>query len=193
MGIDIKDALIIVDVQVDFCPGGALAVKDGDQVVPLLNRYIERFRQCDSPIFATRDWHPAVTKHFKAYGGVWPVHCVQDTAGGAFYDRLALDGEVIIISKGTSAESDSYSGFDGVDDRGVPLAECLRQFGVEHIHVGGLATDYCVKHTVLDGLKLGFKVSLLEDAVRGVDLAAGDSARAIDAMVQAGAHLEQLG
>lgn len=191
--MDAKDALIIVDVQVDFCPGGALAVKDGDQVVPVLNRYIERFRRCGSPIFATRDWHPAITKHFKAYGGVWPVHCVQNTAGGAFHDRLALDGEVIIISKGTSAESDSYSGFDGSDLRGDSLEACLRQRAVERIHVGGLATDFCVKHTVLDGLKLGFKVSLLEDAIRGVDLAVGDSVRAIDTMVQAGAHLEQLG
>ena len=190
--MDSKDALIIVDVQVDFCPGGALAVNDGDHVVPVLNRYIERFHQCNSPIFATRDWHPAVTKHFKAYGGVWPAHCVQNTEGGAFHTKLALDREVIIISKGTSADSDSYSGFDGTDQRGISLGDCLRQGGVEHIHVGGLATDYCVKHTVLDGLKLGYKVSLLEDAIRGVDLVAGDCARAIAAMVQAGAELEHL-
>ena len=187
-----REALIIVDVQVDFCPGGALAVADGDRVVPALNRYIARFRQAGMPIFASRDWHPAVTKHFKAYGGIWPVHCVQDTAGGAFHPGLTLGREVIIISKGMLADSDSYSAFDGNDESGTSLAECLRQRGVEKIHVGGLATDYCVKQTVLSGIKFGFAVNLLTDAIRGVELAAGDSHRAIEEMFQAGATQEHL-
>lgn len=182
---------MIVDVQNDFCPGGSLAVTGGDQVVPVLNRYIEGFKAAHLPILATRDWHPEKTSHFKAYGGVWPAHCVHGTRGAEFHPDLRLPSDAVIVAKGMGADEDSYSGFQGRDDRGVGLADLLRGLGVERIFVGGLATDYCVKCTVLDGLKEGFKVVLLEDAIRGVDLRPGDSARAIAEMVQAGAETRQ--
>ena len=182
-----KAALVIDDVQNDFCPGGALAVAGGDQVVASLNRCIERFADYGLPIFATRDWHPAKTSHFKTYGGIWPAHCVQGTEGANFHPLLKFSSAVVVVSKGMAADSDSYSGFDAVDISGAALAELLRRVGAERIFVGGLATDYCVKQTVLDGIKLGFEVVLLKDSIRGVDLAPGDSTRALEAMLQAGA------
>ena len=183
-----KDALIIIDVQNDFCPGGALPVAEGDQVVPALNRYIEKFRLAGLPIFATRDWHPDKTRHFKAYGGIWPPHCIQGSKGAEFRADLALPKDAVIISAGMAPDEEGYSGFEGRDDQVAGLADLLRAYGVERIFVGGLATDYCVKHTVLDGLIQGFKVVLLEDAVRGVNLGPDDSQRAIEEMIRAGAE-----
>jgi len=182
-----KAALVIVDVQNDFCPGGSLPVAEGDKVVAVLNRHIEKFHRAGLPIFATRDWHPANTRHFNIGGGQWPPHCVQDTEGGKFHPDLALPKSAVVVSKGVSPDADSYSGFEATDAAGAGLAERLRGLGVERIFVGGLATDYCVKFTVLDGLKEGFKVTLLEDAIRGVNLRPDDSDRAIDEMVRAGA------
>ena len=184
-----KAALIIVDVQNDFCPGGALAVAEGDRVVTPLNRYIERFTEAGLPIFASRDWHPEKTTHFKAFGGVWPVHCVQGSFGAEFHRALKLGSSAVIVSKGMAADADSYSSFDAVDPAGVGLADSLKHAGVTRIYVGGLATDYCVKQTVLDGRKLGFDVVLLKDAIRGVDLAPGDSDRALENMIAAGAQM----
>jgi nicotinamidase/pyrazinamidase len=183
-----NDALIIVDVQNDFCPGGALAVTQGDQVVPVLNRYIAQCLKANVPIFATRDWHPKVTSHFSPHGGPWPPHCVQGSDGAKFHPDLALPDDAVVISKGTKADEDSYSGFHGRDRHGVELAELLRQRGVKRLFVGGLATDYCVKFTVLDGLKLGFKVVLLCDAIRAVDLKPKDGLNAIEEMSKAGAE-----
>jgi nicotinamidase/pyrazinamidase len=183
-----KDALIIVDVQNDFCPGGALPVAEGDLVVPMLNRYIDKFAKAGLPIFATRDWHPQRTSHFNTDGGPWPPHCIQGTEGGKFHARLALGSNEVIVSKGMSPDADSYSGFQAVNADGVTLGDLLRERGVERIFVGGLATDYCVKETVLDGLKEGFKVVLLEDAIRGVNLQPDDSKRAVEEMIQAGAE-----
>lgn len=183
-----KAALLLVDVQNDFCPGGSLAVENGDQVAVALNRYVERFAAAGLPVIATRDWHPAKTRHFKAHGGIWPVHCVQHTRGAEFHPSLRLGASVIVVSKGTAADADSYSGFDGVSAEGLGLAALLRAGGVEEIFVGGLATDYCVKQTVLDGLRLGFAVVLLMDAIHGVDLAPGDSTRALEEMRLAGAR-----
>ena len=182
-----KAALVIVDVQNDFCPGGSLAVAEGDRVALAINRYVERFAAAAAPIFATRDWHPAQTSHFKAFGGIWPVHCVQNTPGAEFHPSLQLGASAIVVSKGTAADVDSYSGFDAFDAQGTALAALLRERGVEQIFVGGLATDYCVKQTVLDGVKHGFAVVLLMDAIRGVDLAPGDSTRALEEMHHAGA------
>lgn len=181
-------ALVLIDVQIDFCPGGALAVTDGDQVVPVLNRYIEKFAAAGAVIVATRDWHPETTRHFKSGGGIWPPHCVQETDGGKFHSSLNIDERVIVMSKGQSPDADSYSGFDAVTSDGLRLVELLRARGVEILYVGGLATDYCVKHTVLDGLKEGFKVVLLEDAIRGVNLQPADSKEAIEEMLRAGAQ-----
>ncbi len=185
-----SDALIIIDMQNDFCPGGALPVADGDQVVAPLNRYIEKFKREKLPIFATRDWHPEQTKHFKAYGGLWPPHCVQGTKGAEFRADLELPMDTVIVSAGMASDEEGYSGFDGKDEKGRSLADLLHAAGVERIFVGGLATDYCVKHTVFDALKQGFKVVLLEDAVRGVNLQPDDSKRAIEEMVRAGAVRE---
>ena len=182
-----KDALVIVDVQNDFCPGGALAVTGGDAVVPRLNAYIDKFARAGLPIFATRDWHPKKTIHFKAYGGEWPPHCIQGTKGAELRSDLRLPPSAVLITTGASPDEDGYSGFDGRDERGVALVELLNRAGVKRIFVGGLATDYCVKYTVLDGLKHGFEVVWLEDASRGVDLAPGDSARAARAMLSRGA------
>jgi nicotinamidase/pyrazinamidase len=175
-------------VQNDFCPGGALAVADGDRVVPALNRYIERFERAGLPVFATRDWHPEKTKHFKAYGGVWPAHCVQGTQGAEFRADLRLRPGAVIVSKGMAADEESYSGFDGKDEHGAVLGELLRERGVKRIFVGGLATDYCVKHTVLDGLKQGFRVVVLADAARAVNLQPGDGEGALGEMERAGAE-----
>jgi nicotinamidase/pyrazinamidase len=184
--MEINKALLIVDVQNDFCPGGALGVQNGDRIVPILNRYIERFAQAGMSIFVTRDWHPPMTSHFNTAGGVWPPHCIQGSKGAEFHPDLRISNEAIILSKGTAVDEDSYSAFAAADARGVPLQDLLRQRGIERIYVGGLATDYCVKETVLEGLLQGFEVVLLQDAVCGVNLQSEDSARAIDAMVKAG-------
>lgn len=178
-----KRALIVVDVQNDFCPGGALAVARGDQVVAPLNKLIEEFLERGEPVFKSRDWHPEKTAHFTAYGGTWPVHCVQNTPGAEFHPQLIDDLHIRVISKGLGDE-DTYSAFDGTD-----LALQLRRLGIEEVWVGGLATDYCVKHTVLDGLKEGFRVKALEDAMRPVELKSGDGERAIAEMRNAGAEI----
>jgi nicotinamidase/pyrazinamidase len=179
-----RRALIIVDVQNDFCPGGSLAVAAGDEVVAPLNRLAREFLDKGDLVVKTRDWHPPDTKHFAAYGGIWPVHCAQNTRGAEFHPDLLEDPRIQIVSKGLGDE-DCYSGFDGTN-----LAETLRQQGVTEIFVGGLATDYCVKNTVLDGLKAGFRVNLLTGAIRAVELNPGDGEKAIAAMKQAGAVIQ---
>ena len=176
-------ALIVVDVQNDFCPGGSLAVTRGDEVVAPLNKLIEEFLERGEPVFKSRDWHTEKTKHFAAYGGTWPVHCVQNTKGAEFHPDLIDDMHIRVISKGLGDE-DCYSAFDGTD-----LALQLRRLGVEEVWVGGLATDYCVKNTVLDALKEGFRVKALEDAMRAVEVNPGDGERAIAEMREAGADV----
>jgi nicotinamidase/pyrazinamidase len=185
-----RAALLIVDVQNDFCPGGALAVRDGDQVVEPLNREIERFRAAGRPIVASRDWHPAETTHFAAGGGPWPPHCLADQPGAAFHPALRLPPDAIVVSKGTGPTEDAYSAFDARDAAGRPLAEILRQHGVERLVVGGLATDYCVRASALDALGRGLGVELLRDAVRGVDVQPGDSERALAELTAAGATIK---
>ena len=176
-------ALIVVDVQNDFCPSGALAVERGDEVVEPLNRLIEEFLEQGQPVYKSRDWHPAQTRHFTAYGGTWPVHCVQGTRGAEFHERLLDDPRVHVVSKGLGDE-DNYSAFDG-----TTLAEELRRRGVREVWVGGLATDYCVKQTVLDALRAGFRVRALSDAMRAVNLQPGDDQRALEEMRAAGAEI----
>lgn len=182
-----RKVLLVVDVQNDFCPDGALAVKEGDKVVPVINRYIELFKRAGLPVIATRDWHPARTVHFKAYGGTWPPHCVQGTKGAEFHPDLKLPPDTLVMSKGTSPDEDSYSGFDGRDDKGRALLQVLKEKGIGHIYIGGLATDYCVLQTVLDAAKSGIGITVLTDAVKGVDLNIGDSERALKQMKAAGA------
>ncbi len=185
-------ALLLVDVQVDFCGGGCLAVPDADQIVPVLNRYLELFRAAGLPIIASRDWHPENSTHFSAAGGVWPVHCVQGTSGARFHPDLVLDEQTVIVSKGMDPLADGFSSFAAVDGHGADLADCLRKRNSKRLYVGGLATDYCVKMTVLDALQRGFAVTVLLDGVRGVDLQPGDSRSAIEAMVAAGAQVACL-
>ena len=182
-----KNALLIIDVQNDFCPGGGLAVPRGDEVVPVLNEYIRHFSQKGLPIFASRDWHPKQTSHFKASGGLWPEHCVQGTPGAAFHPGLKLPASTVVISKGMDPSQDSYSAFQAADEQGTAFIELLRRQGVGQLYVGGLATDYCVKASVLDALRYGFAVKLLYDAIRGVDIQKGDSQRAVDEMLSKGA------
>ena len=178
-----KRALIVVDVQNDFCPGGTLAVEHGDEVVAPLNELMEEFLQCGEPVFKSRDWHPPKTKHFSDYGGTWPIHCVQNTPGAEFHPNLLDDKRIRIVSKGLGDE-DSYSAFDGTD-----LELQLQRLGVEEVWVGGLATDYCVKNSVLDALRKGYKVKALEDAMRAVELHAGDGEKAIEEMQAEGAEI----
>ena len=178
-----KRALIVVDVQNDFCPGGALAVPHGDEVIMPLNRLIEEFLARGDLVVKSRDWHPPRTKHFARYGGTWPIHCVQHTPGAEFHPALLDDPRIKVISKGMGDE-DSYSAFDGTD-----LASLLREHGVEEVWVGGLATDYCVKNTVLDAQREGFKVKAVGNAMRPVEVQPGDGERAIEEMRRAGAEI----
>lgn len=177
-------ALIVVDVQKDFCPGGSLPVPHGDKVVPVLNRYIQKFKEANAAIYATRDWHPANHISFTSKGGPWPPHCVQNTEGAEFHEDLKLPKRTIIVSKAADPNKEAYSGFDGTS-----LGEELRRKGVKRVFVGGLATDYCVKSTVLDAVELGFETVLLEDAVQGVNVNLGDSERAIEEMKAKGVHM----
>lgn len=183
MSTQSKQALIVVDVQNDFCPGGALAVAEGDEVVAPLNELINEFLERGDPVYKSRDWHPPKTKHFQAYGGTWPIHCVQNTKGAEFHPQLRDDPRIRVISKGLG-DTDCYSAFDETD-----LATQLHQQGIEELVVGGLATDYCVKETVLAGLEEGFKVKALKNAMRAVDVNPGDGERAIEQMKAAGAQI----
>lgn len=178
-----RAALVLVDVQNDFCPGGALAVPEGDRVVPLLNDYIRFFHRAGAPIYATRDWHPPEHVSFKPQGGIWPPHCVQNTKGAEFHPGLALPEEAAVVSKGSDPGREAYSGFQGTG-----LGERLKRQGIRRLFIGGLATDYCVKSTVLDSLGEGFETVLLRDASRGVEAAPGDTEKALAAMRDAGAH-----
>ena len=184
MANDKKKALIVVDVQNDFCPGGSLAVANGDEVVAPLNELMKEFLDRGEPVFKSRDWHPATAKHFAAYGGTWPVHCVQGTPGAQFHADLSDDPRITVISKGIDESADGYSAFDGTN-----LAQILRDQGVTEVWVGGLATDYCVKHTVLDALHQGFEVKALADAMRAVNVKPDDGALAIAEMRSAGAEI----
>ncbi len=176
------DALVVVDVQNDFLPGGSLAVPHGDEVVEPLNRYAERFVRAGQPVFATRDWHPADHCSFQAQGGPWPPHCVQGTEGAAFAPALRLPPDTTVISKATRPDKDAYSGFEGTD-----LHDRLERLGIRRLFIGGLATDYCVLNTVKDARRLGYEVFLLTDAIRAVDVRPGDGRRAQDEMLALGA------
>ncbi len=182
--IAVGDALIVVDVQNDFLPGGALAVPAGDDVIEPLNRAIEAFERARLPVYYSRDWHPANHCSFKAQGGPWPPHCIAKSDGAAFAPKLRVAMDATLISKATTAGVDAYSAFQG-----TTLAAQLIAGGVRRVFVGGLATDYCVRATVLDARKHGFEVELLGDAVRAVEVEAGDGRRALEEMLQQGAHL----
>jgi nicotinamidase/pyrazinamidase len=183
--INKTDAIIIVDVQNDFCTGGALPVPEGDQVIPALNDYIKIFK--NNQIFATRDWHPPNHISFKPQGGTWPPHCIQNTEGAKFHPDLKLPRDTTIISKAMDPNKEAYSGFDGTE-----LANTLQKAGVTRVFIGGLATDYCVKNTVLDARELGFEAVLLLDAIRGINLDPDDATRAVAKMTSQGAEQATL-
>jgi nicotinamidase/pyrazinamidase len=177
-----RDALLIVDVQNDFLPDGRLAVPEGDAVIAPLNRCIAAARRKGLPIIASRDWHPRDHCSFRAQGGPWPEHCVAGSPGAEFAAALELPPEAIVVSKATRPDADAYSAFEGTG-----LAERLRGLGVERLLVGGLATDYCVLNTVRDALRAGFRVLLVTDAIRAVNVEPGDGERAEAEMRAAGA------
>lgn len=186
------DALVVVDVQRDFLPHGRLPVARGDEVVEPLNRYLKLFEQKGLPVYATRDWHPANHCSFRTRGGRWPVHCVAHSPGAEFAAGLQLTPNTLVVSKAIEQNREAYSGFE---TSGTGLAAALREREVTRLFVGGLATDYCVYHTVMDALSLGFQVCLLEDAIRAVEVNTGDGAAATRDMRERGAlvvTLEQI-
>lgn len=198
-----NSALLIIDIQNDFCAGGALAVKDADSIIPLVNQLIQYFDSKEKFIVATKDWHPLNHKSFamnssKKVGELgklnglpqifWPVHCVQGSEGSQFHKEL-LDIQNVIY-KGENPLVDSYSGFYDNDRLyKTDLDDVLKKNKIKTLYVTGLATDYCVKFTVLDALSLGYEVYLVEAAIKGVNLAPEDSNNAIEEMVNAGAKL----
>lgn len=177
------DALLLVDVQNDFLPGGSLAVPSGDEIIPVLNRYIEAFSKASLPVYASRDWHPPDHGSFRAQGGIWPPHCIAGSRGAEFSPKLALPADAVIISKATNPGADAYSDFDEPD-----LERSLRQNGIRRLFIGGLATDYCVLYTARDALSRGYEVRLLLDGIRAIDLKPGDGQRAIEEMTTRGAR-----
>jgi nicotinamidase/pyrazinamidase len=177
------DALLVVDVQNDFLPGGSLGVARGDEIVPLLNRCIALFVSKKLPVYASRDWHPPDHCSFQAQGGPWPVHCVADTPGAAFASNLELPPGVEIINKADTREREAYSVFSGTD-----LDRRLKAAGIKRLFIGGLATDYCVLNTAKDARALGYDYFVLTDAVRAVDIKPGDGERALEEMRKLGAQ-----
>ena len=182
-------ALLVVDVQRDFCPGGALAVAHGDRVVPVLNRCLADAMRQRLRVYASRDWHPAVSDHFAAYGGPWPPHCVQHTDGALFHPDLELPASTIVITKGDDPREHGYSAFDGHTADGRSLLEDLRAHQIDQVYIGGLATDYCVRTSVLDARRAGLWAAVLTDAITGIDVRPGDCDRALEEMSAAGAHV----
>lgn len=180
------DVLLIVDVQNDFCPGGALAVNKGDEVIPVLNRWIDEAQRLGVTVYASRDWHPAGHISFKERGGPWPPHCIQGTAGAAFHPDLKLPANAYLISKAQDPDEDSYSAFGGTN-----LAERLRRSGTKKLWIGGLTQDYCVRETSLDALREGFEVHVIVDGTRAVNVHPDDGRRALADIQRAGAVLEK--
>jgi nicotinamidase/pyrazinamidase len=177
------DALIIVDVQNDFCPGGALPIERGDEVVAVLNRWIAAASSAGVPVYASRDWHPKRHLSFTESGGQWPPHCLQDSEGARFHPDLRLPGSTVIVTKGVRLDRDQYSAFDETG-----LATELRARDVKRVWVGGLAEDVCVRATVLDARQQGFQAVLIADGTRPITRIGGDEAK--EEMRRAGAQFE---
>jgi nicotinamidase/pyrazinamidase len=178
-------ALILVDIQNDFCPGGALAVAEGDKVVPVVNRLMPHFPL----VVSTLDWHPANHVSFREQGGPWPPHCVQQTFGAELHPALDRRQIAHTFRKASTPERDAYSEFEGVDDAGRSLDQYLKARGVNRVYVAGLATDYCVRATALDALRLGYETFVVTDAVRAVNVQPDDGAKALDEVQAQGARL----
>jgi nicotinamidase/pyrazinamidase len=178
------DALLVVDVQNDFLPGGALVIKGGDAIMAPINRMLGAWRKRGLPVFLSRDWHPAGHCSFAAQGGPWPVHCVAGTHGAEFAAGLDIAPGDVVISKATRADKDAYSALDG-----TPLAGALRASGVDRLFIAGLATDYCVRATGHDARAAGLDVVVLTDAVCAVNVQPGDGGRALDELEASGCEL----
>ncbi len=191
--MEAKKALLIVDLQNDFCAGGALGIKGTGKIIPVINKYIRVFVSRGLPVLASRDWHPKKTRHFKEFGGVWPVHCIQNTKGAAFCPGLKLPKDVILLYKGMDPKKDSYSAFHAQDKKGKALFSVLKKLGVEELYIAGLATDYCVKFTAHDALKRRFRVNILSDAIKGVNLKPDDSGKATRQVARLGARQITIG
>ena len=176
-----QDALIVVDMQKDFMPGGALPVPKADEILPRVNRYVRTFEEHTRPIIFTRDWHPKNHLSFVSQGGLWPPHCVQNSEGAKFAEGLYMPKDFrFVISKGTSPDFDAYSGFEG-----TILHDLLKERGIRRVFVCGVATDYCVKNTALGALYLGYTTFVLEDAIQGV--LPTTTQEAVEEMMQKGA------
>ncbi|RLG79340.1 MAG: nicotinamidase [Thermoprotei archaeon] len=186
IGITDRSALIVVDMQRDFCEGGALPVKGCSSLVPVINSYIDIFRGLGRLVIASRDWHPPNHSSFKEFGGPWPPHCVQGSEGAEFHPELRLPPDAVIISKADTPEKEAYSAFDNTE-----LHYILTKAGVRRVFVCGVATDYCVKHTAKDALELGYEVVILRDAVAAVDPAEGE--KVLRELVKAGAVVASSG
>lgn len=181
------DALLIVDAQNDFFPGGSLGVPDGDQIIPILNELITKAKQNNIPIIASRDWHPANHISFKENGGIWPVHCVQDSTGSHFHPDVHIPDSALIINKAFDVDKEAYSAFEGETLDGKSLTQVLNGMGVKRLWVAGLALDYCVKDSVLDGVQEGFQINVLLDATRAIDTEAQD--KVIEEIKQSGGKI----
>lgn len=185
--VEREDALLVVDIQNDFCPGGALAVKEGDAIIPAVNRLVRLFLAREATVAYSRDWHPEDHSSFREEGGPWPPHCVAGTRGSAFHPSLHVPLYPLIISKGTGND-EALSAFDGTN-----LHERLQQRGVTRLFVVGLATDYCVKATALDGLSLGYETIVLADATRPVNVSPGEGEKALQNVTLRGGYIMTAG
>lgn len=188
MSIERDSALLVVDMQNCFLPGGSLAVAEADEVIPVINRYIELFQDAGRPVFASRDWHPEETTHFEK----WPQHCVQNTRSAEFHPDLALPPDATVVSKGMDPQEDAYSAFQAVDEEGRLLGDSLRARGIRHLYVSGLALDYCVRYSALDAARNGLQVTLLIDATRAVNAEIHDAETAIEDLVRSGVRLATI-
>lgn len=177
-------ALIVVDMQNDFLPGGKLEVPNSDTIIPIINEYIKIFEKKGLPVVFTRDWHPENHLSFKENGGIWPKHCVQNTEGVQINKDIYIPNNSVIINKAFQSDMEAYSGFQNTD-----LDQKLKEMNVKNLFVCGVATDYCVLNTVLDAIKLNYKVYLLIDAIKGVDVNPNDSEEAIKKMISNGVEL----
>jgi nicotinamidase/pyrazinamidase len=181
----LHSALIVVDIQNDFCPGGALAVPEGDEVVEVVNSLMSVFPF----VVATQDWHPTNHISFKEQGGIWPPHCIQNTHGAELHPALNQKAINLYFHKAINASQDSYSGFEGIDANGRLLEDALKAEHIHTVYITGLATDYCVKETALDALKKGFEVFLVTNAIRAVNVNKGDGEKALQELQQSGAYV----
>lgn len=177
-----QTALLLVDIQNDFCEGGSLAVPAASDIIPVVNKLISGARAAGQPIVASRDWHTVDHSSFEARGGPWPPHCIQDTAGAAFHPDMALPADAIRVSKGTGFDTDAYSAFDGTQ-----LAAYLDRHRIHHLTIAGLALDVCVRATVLDALDSGFSVELVEQGTRAVE--PGGAGQVLEELRAAGASI----